>query len=144
MLVSNDCIWKALGFMSYTPKEIDRVFECTNLERFASHHGFPPETVAAMLNDNPNINEKQLFMTLYWWKLYEPEHAMEPRWKWHPKMIRHILYGVCQKLANRTADKIVFDNSVKHIKYILKVLIVSILMEGVPNWSRWLLVFPQA
>jgi len=77
MLVSNECLQKALGFMNYTPKEIDKVCECTNLECFVSHYGFPPETVAAVLKVNPNINEKQLFMTLYWWKLYEPEHAME-------------------------------------------------------------------
>ncbi len=73
----NGCLRKGLGFLNYTPGEVDRVCERTNLERFASHYGFPPETVAAVLNDNPDIKEKELYMTLYWWKLYEPEHAME-------------------------------------------------------------------
>ena len=109
MRFSNDCLRKGLGFMNYTPNEVDRVCERTNLERFASHYGFPPDTVAAVLNDNPDVKEKELFMTLYWWKLYEPERAMESRWKWHPETIRDILYKVCGQLAKRKSDKIVFD-----------------------------------
>ena len=33
---------------------------------------------------------------------------MESRWKWHPDTIRNKLYSVCEKLAARKADKIVF------------------------------------
>ena len=94
--------------MNYTQTQIHRVCERTNYERFSQHFGFPPKTVAAVLNDNPDIDPKKLYMTLYWWELYETERAMESRWKWHPETIRDILYDVCEQLNKRYADKIVF------------------------------------
>ena len=99
---------KGLGFVRYTNKEIDRVCERTNLERFSTQYGFHPQTVAAVINDNPHIHQKQLFMTLSWFKLYDTELVMESRWKWHPETIRNILYEVCRQLAARKADMIVF------------------------------------
>ena len=99
-----------LNLVRYTDREIDRVCERTNLERFSAHYGFPPETVAAVLNDNPDVNATDLFMTFSWWKLYDSEHAMESRWKKHPETIRDILYSVCGKIAKRKKDKIVFGD----------------------------------
>lgn len=108
MLFSADALSMGLGFMTYTPYEIGRVRLATNEERFKSHYAFPPETVAAVINDNPEIKEKEFFMTLYWWKKYDEEHCMESRWHWHPDTIRKILFKVCRQLAKRKDDKIVF------------------------------------
>jgi hypothetical protein len=94
--------------MKYTPHEIDKVCDRTNLDRFSSHYGFPPQTVAAVLNDNPQIRPKEFFMTLYWWKSYQEEFPLESRWKWHPETIRNKLYKVCGQLGERYAEKIVF------------------------------------
>jgi hypothetical protein len=98
------------GYMSYTPHQIDRVCTQTKLSRFATHYSFPPETVAAVLNDNPDIDPKEFYMTLHWWKKYDEEYAMESRWHWHPDTIRHKLYKVCGQLAERKNNKIVFGN----------------------------------
>ncbi len=81
MWFSNSCLEKGLIYLNYTPREIKRVCERTNNERFTQHFGFPPQTVAAVLNDNPSIDPKKLFMTFYWWKTYEKEKQMESRWK---------------------------------------------------------------
>ena len=35
--------------------------------------------------------------------------------------MRHVLYGVCQKLANRKAEKIVFDNFEAHQVYLASI-----------------------
>lgn len=110
MLSSDQALKMGLGFMNYTPKQIGKVVLQTNLDRFGSHYGFPPETVAAVLNDNPNVNPKEFFMTLYWWKRYDEEFAMESRWHWHPDTIRSKLFKCCAQLAERKADKIVFDH----------------------------------
>lgn len=96
--------------MKYTPDEIERVCDRTKQNRFSTHYGFPPATVAAVLNDNPQIDPKEFFMTLYWWKSYQEEYLMESRWKWHPETIRKKLYNVCGELAKRKSDKIVFGN----------------------------------
>lgn len=122
MVVSpDDCLRKGLGFVRYTNEEIDRVCERTNLERFSTQYGFHPQTVAAVINDNPHIHQKQLFMTLSWFKLYDTELVMESRWKWHPETIRNILYEVCRQLAARKADMIVFCDF-----YALQVLLASL------------------
>ena len=72
MVVSaDDCLRRGLGFVRYTNEEIDRVCELTNLERFSTQYGFHPQTVAVVINDNPHIYQKQLFMTLSWFKLYD-------------------------------------------------------------------------
>ncbi|KAL3775118.1 hypothetical protein ACHAWO_001941 [Cyclotella atomus] len=75
-----------------------------------THYSFPPETVAAVLYDNSNVNPKTVFITLYWWKRYDKEFAMESRWHWHPDTIRSKLFKCCGQLAERKADKIVFDH----------------------------------
>jgi hypothetical protein len=105
---SEECLRKGLRLLKYTNIEIDRVCDRTNNERFSSHFGFPPETVAAVLNDNSAIKPKEFFMTLNWWKSYQEEHQMESRWKWHPETIRGKLYKVCRQLEKRYDDKIIF------------------------------------
>ena len=95
--------------MGYTPNQIGRVRKETNQARFVGHYGFPPETVAAVLNDN-TIDERELMMTLYWWKTYDTEFRMESRWHRHPETIRNTLFDVCENLAARKSDKIRFDN----------------------------------
>jgi hypothetical protein len=108
MLFPNECLRKGLGLLNYTDKEIDRVFNRTNLERFSSHYGpFPTAAIVAVLNDNLHIHRKHLFMTLHWWKSYDTEHEMESRWKYHPETIRNIVFDVCCQLAKRKSDKIV-------------------------------------
>jgi hypothetical protein len=106
---SEECLRKGLRLLKYTNNEIDRVCDCTNNERFSSHFGFPPEAVAAVLNDNIAIKPREFFMTLNWWKSYQEEHQMESRWKWHPETIRGKLYKVCRQLEERYDDKIIFD-----------------------------------
>jgi hypothetical protein len=107
---SEECLRKGLRYIKYSNKEIKRVCDRTNNERFVQHYGFPSETVAAILNDNPSIDPKKFFMTLYWWKTYEKEKQMESRWKWHPETIRDICYSVCEQLGKRYDDKIIFDD----------------------------------
>lgn len=85
-----------------------------NLERFSAHYGFPPETIAAVINDNQHIDQMHLYVTLLWWKLYDSEYAIESQWKIDPEAIQDILHDVCQQLAKRKVDKIVamdFDAS---------------------------------
>jgi hypothetical protein len=84
------------------------VCDNTNLTRFGQHFSFPPETVADVINDNPGIDPKDLLMTMYWWKTYDEEYLMESRWKHHPDTIRDRLFKVCEQLAKRKSDKIVF------------------------------------
>jgi hypothetical protein len=87
MYFSKDCLLLGLNLLRYSDREIDRVCDRTNRDRFSEHYGFPPETVAAVLNNNSNINRNDLFMTFSRWKLYDSEHAMESRWKKHPETI---------------------------------------------------------
>jgi hypothetical protein len=108
MKFSDDCLRKGLNLLRYEDWEIDRVCDRTNHERFAAHYGFSPATVAAVLNDNQQLDEENFFMTLSWWKIYDTEHRMNARWKLHPETIRDTLEDVCKQLAKRKADKIVF------------------------------------
>ena len=110
MILPNFCLRKGLGHLRYSNCEIDRVCDRTNYERFAAHYGFSPATVAAVINDNPQIDQKNLFMTLSWFKIYDTEHRMNSRWKIHPETIRDILENICKQLAKRKADKIVFTD----------------------------------
>lgn len=105
---AEECLRKGLRYLKYSSKEIGRVCERTNLERFSSHYSFSPASIAAVLNDNPDIDPKKMFLTLYWWKSYQTEHQMESRWKMHPETIRNACQLVCRQLAARKKDKIVF------------------------------------
>ena len=46
---------------------------------------------------------------------------MESWWEWYPEIIQHLLYGVCQQLAKRKADKIVSDNFKAHQVYLASI-----------------------
>jgi hypothetical protein len=76
-------------YLKYTNWKIDRVCKQTNLERFAAHYDFPPETVAGVINDNPHIDQRHLNpaathgTTILWirdtWKQSSLYHKMPPR-----------------------------------------------------------------
>jgi hypothetical protein len=101
-----------LKYLKYTDKEITRIGDRTKNERFASHYGFSPTTVAQVINDNPDIDTLNLFMTFAWWTAYDTEHRMNSHWKFHEETTRKKVVGVCEKLAMRMKDKIIFGKFV--------------------------------
>lgn len=98
-----------------------KVCERTNLERFHAFYGVGPETVAAVINDNQDIDPKDIFMTLNWWKVYNVEHVMSGLWGPHPETIRSVVKNVCCKLSKKKMEKIIFDNFHKHQTYLASI-----------------------
>ncbi|KAL3782550.1 hypothetical protein HJC23_005224 [Cyclotella cryptica] len=80
-------------------------------------YGIGPETVAAVMKDNPAIYRKDFFMTLNWWKVYNVEHVMSGHWGPHPDTIRLKIVDVCLKLSKRKREKICSPNST-HFRHI--------------------------
>lgn len=104
------CCLLTIAFGRVEDWEIDRICDRTKNERFASHCGFKPATVAAVINDNLQIKRVHLFIAICWWKMYETEHQMNSRWHLHQETLRRIVYNVCNKLAQRKSEKIVFGD----------------------------------
>ena len=86
----------------------------TNMERFKAHYAVGPLTIRALLIDlkeehHSLINEKDFFMALNWLKLYDTEHVLAGRWKFHEETIRDKVQAYTKKIQLLKSKKIRLD-----------------------------------
>ena len=103
---------RGLCFVGYG-KTRQNVRERTNDERFSSNFGVGAKTLHSVYvrfkETNPNVSEKDFFMTINQLKLYLSEHVQAGRWGIDENTFRHKWKKIVGEIAVLAVEKIKFD-----------------------------------
>jgi hypothetical protein len=90
-----------LTLVGFLHMQQEGVCDATNIARFCTHFGVGPKALSKLHSNlatiMPNMDIKEFFLALSWFKLYKTEHVLAGRWALSKKKIRMTCWLYVQK-----------------------------------------------
>ena len=132
-ITTSDVLSIGLAFVGFEKEHRERVVHALNEQRFIAHFEVPPDAVLlcfTYLKDKyPDVDCKEVLMSLNWWKTYDVEHVLSGRWGFGEKQIREKVKDNSFKIASLKSLKTRFGGFHDDERYVFGVDGVHFLTE---------------